>query len=658
VLISVLGATELYDEAGAAVHVGGVRRRAVFAALALEINRVVAVERLLGIVWDERVPAQGRAALQGHIAALRRLLPAPLAVETRDGGYRLTGDPETVDSARFANLVARSMREPDDVMASRTLEAALGMWRGEALADLLSLGFFQSISGTMRETRARAAELWAWRELRMGEGARAIAQIQPLLYDDPTRESLISVLMLCLDQSGRRAQALEVYQQASRRLGRELGTRPGPLLQDALAKILRGADQERHQGQEEGKGQEQGQGRGLVPEQRRELGQDRGHGQPRVGDGARWGRGRAADVSAAVVALPRPPFGFVGRQAQLRSLDALLEGGGAGYAAARVAVVTGAAGVGKTALLLHWGHRVAERFPDGCLYADLQGTREDAALPARVLKGFLTALGATSPLPESEQELAGLFREYCRGRRILVLLDDARGAEQVRSLLPEEPGCGAVVASRFTPIDLVVDRGAVLTPVPPLTAGEARRLLEAQLGAERLAAQESDTARLIELCDRQPLALRLAAARLALRPSWGIGDLGRELGDDGALENDFLGGLATALDATRRRLVPSAARLLSLLETFAEGEGDGEGEREIGIEQAARALRGDGGDAGGSRDLGEADGGGGGLAEAGRALRNLTAWNLLEEKAPGTYAWSGLVARYVRGLGALERAAR
>jgi len=569
VLVSVLGATELYGVDGSCVHLGGLRRRAVFAALALEINRPVTVERLLGIVWDERPPAQARAALQGHIAALRRLLPPALSVETRDGGYRLTGEAEAVDSARFANLVARSVREPDDAVASRRLAEALGLWRGDALADLLTLGFFHSISGTMRQTRARAAELWAWRELRMGEGARAIPQIQSLLHDDPTRESLVSVLMLCLYQDGRRAQALEAYQQARELLSRELGTRPGPVLQDALAQILRGAEK-------------------ASPV--------------------------ATETAAGAATLPRPHFGFVGRRGELAALDALAEGDG-GHGASRIAVVTGGAGVGKTALLLHWGHRVSGRFADGCLYADLKGTSGDAQ-PARVLREFLGQLGVpASQMPESVGELATLFRERCRGRRVLVLLDDVREAEQVHPLLPvDEPGCVTVVASRFTPTDLAVDCGAVLIPVPPLAVDEARQLLDLHVGAERPADDEAATTRLIELCDRWPLALRLAASRLALRPSWGI----RDVVGDPVRERDFLDaideGCAGALDATRRRLSAGAAELLPWL-----------GERGEGPIEADRA-------------------------DVAGALRNLAAWNLVHETSPGTYAWTGLVGRYARRL--------
>ena len=675
-LVSVLGVTELCDEHGSSVHVGGLRRRAVLAALALEVNRVVGVPRLLGIVWDERPPPQARAALQGHIAALRRILPPGLGIETRDGGYRLCGEAFSVDSALFADLVARSVRERDDAAASARFSTALGLWRGEPLSDLLSLGFFQAMSATMRQTRARAAELWAWREMGMGTGSRVVPLIQSLVHDDPTRESLISVLMLCLAQGGRRAEAIEVFQRARTRLADELGTVPGPLLQDALGRILRGLDPAfgmnavKSTGSSAGRGSvrngvrtESGFGFGL------ESGTDSG-----FESGLESEPGYAAEVAASSVAsgvdpatntrvatispakaltttavvanappwpegianlhsLPRPPYGFVGRAAQLGLLHSLGVG-----AAPRLAVVTGAAGAGKTSLLLHWAHGVAERFPDGRLYADLGGVgRPRPAEPGRVLAEFLRTLGfSSSQIPESEGAAGALFRAYCRERRVLVVLDDARDAGQVLPLLSAGRGCVTVVASRFTPADLAVDCGAVLDPLPPLTAREAYQMLEISLGSRRVSADPAATARMIELCDRSPLALRIAASRLAVRPGWGVRDLvGR-----GDAENDFLDvldhgrdfGLTAALNATRERLMPIASLLLPLL--------------------ALVRMRGASGpevDAGAAAALLDAE-----PAEVAAALRNLAAWNLLSEPRPGRYTWSSLVGCYMRGLLAKE----
>jgi len=583
VLISLLGETELYDETGGTLHIGGVRRRAVLAALALELNRTVAVERLLEIVWDERPPAQARAALQGHIAVLRRTLPDPLGVDTVDGGYRLTGDAGSVDTALFASLLERGTREPVDAVASRSLDAALRLWRGDALADLLSVGFFRSSSGTLREARAQAAELWAWRKLRMGQGALAVARIQSLLHEDPTRESLVRILMLCLDDRGHRAQALAVYQRAADRLHRELGMRPGPLLQDALSRVLRGDSCERSS------------------------------------------VGAAPGTRDSAEALPPALSGFVGREPELQALDQLLEADVAGECApARIAAVTGTAGAGKTGLLLRWGHRVRGRFPDGVLYADLRGTRQDPAPLTQVLRGFLGRLGVPGPWPDSEPELAGLFRESCRGRRLLVLLDDACADGSERLPAADGPGCVTVVASRCTPADLAVDRGALLVPVPPLSTADARRLLEIQLGADRLAGQEAVVDELIELCDRQPLALRSAAVRLALRPAWAVKELVASIGERIAVgECGFLQATVEALNATRRLLPPSAASLLTLLGTFAG--------RETDVERAAELL-------------------GTGAADARSALRNLAVWNLVHDRSPGRYTWSGLVALYARGL--------
>jgi DNA-binding SARP family transcriptional activator len=607
--VSLLGVTELSGMDGAAVHIGGLRRRAVLAALALEANRAVGVERLLDIVWDERPPLQARAALQGHIAVLRRRLPAGMSLETHGHGYRLCGDPDAVDSLRFAKLVTLAEKTTDDGAAVGLLESALGLWRGEPLADLEPLAHFRAASDTLSGARCAAVEAWAWRELRLGTGVRVVPALQAQLRGDAVRESLISVLMLCLDQGGRQAEALEVFQRARMRLHDELGVRPGPQLQDALERVLRTT---------------------AAPGSRSPQG---------LQAGPAWmyessSMDRAAGAVAITAArgpvprlLPRPCFGFVGRDADLGRFDALSESGGE-----RLAIVSGAAGVGKSALIAHWAHRAAEHFPDGQLYADLRGNAPDGpADPGHVLAGFLRAMGLDEArLPPDAGSAAALLREVTRDRRILIVLDDARDADQVRPLLPDGPGAAAVVASRFILADLAVDRAAALHLLPPLAEHEAVGLLELIVDARRLHADKGATARLVELCDRLPLALRLAASVLALRPAWSVGDLvGQADAEHGFLEVLDRGGLgfSAALDQTRRRLSPTAARLLPLLGAYPGAE--------IDAYEAAVLLETE-------------------VQTASQALMNLAAWNVVLDGRPGRYAWSGLVGMYARGLMADE----
>ncbi|MEE1788472.1 BTAD domain-containing putative transcriptional regulator [Streptomyces sp. SP17BM10] len=608
--IDLLGPVAVRRDDGTLVTPSAPKRRALLSALAVRLNRVVATDELIELVWDGAAPPTARAALQGHVAVLRQALGEEqtadgggerLALGTRDAGYVLTGEPDRVDLVRFAGLCERAgilhpdgrhgsfgpyhPQGPDDAPvpdgppadpALPLLRAALDLFRGPALADCGSALLRERTSPYVTDLRLLALDRLADGLCRQGRGGELVAELTEAVTAHPTRQGPAARLVTCLDQAGRREEAAVWYG----RLVARLDGPPHPELRRAGERLAR---------------------------------------------------------PSATVAPPRPkaiPFQlppadrrFVGRAADLRRLDDALAPARGG----RPVLVTGAAGVGKTALVQHWAHRAAERFPDGLLHADLDGFGEAGPRdPAEVLAEFLTALGEPA-VPTGLGERVQRYRELLAGRRVLVLLDDARSAEQVAPLLPAPPAglsedvSVTVVTSRHRLRDLVVREGAVPLPVDALTPDDAAALLARTLDPARLAAEPAAAAELAERCDRLPLALRLAAARLAARPGWGLADLAAELADDQAALATLTGtgrgplGMAATLDRTHRALDPATARLFTLLGLHPGSE----------IAAATAAA------------LGDLP-----AAEARAHLARLDAVHLLEEHAPGRYARPALVGRY------------
>ncbi|MGP3969684.1 AfsR/SARP family transcriptional regulator [Streptomyces sp. 6N223] len=273
--------------------------------------------------------------------------------------------------------------------------------------------------------------------------------------------------------------------------------------------------------------------------------------------------------------LPADVRGFTGREASLRRLDAGLDAGGG----ALVTTIVGTAGVGKTALAVHWAHRVAHRFPDGQLYVNLRGFDESGTVvaPDQALRDVLAAFGVPAEqLPSGTDALAGMFRSVLAGRRVLMVLDNARDAAQVRPLLPGAPGCLALVTSRNQLPGLVAATGATQHALDLFTRHEARQMLASRLGPARLAGREAEdaVAEILERCARLPLALAIVAARVAARPDFPLATIVAQLREagGGGLGNLALGeeaDVATDIRAvfswSYRTLGPEAARLFRLL---------------------------------------------------------------------------------------------
>ncbi|MFJ8475138.1 BTAD domain-containing putative transcriptional regulator [Kitasatospora sp. NPDC094011] len=531
--ILLLGPSELRTDQGVPVHVGGSRRRAVLAVLALEANRVVSVERLLDLAWDHAPPSTARAALQGHIARLRTLLDGGLRLETRAPGYVLHADPELIDTHRLDLLLGRARAAAADRAGDDTavplLREALALRRGPALADCGSDALRESAAGRLETLRIAALEQLAERSLRTGRGRSVTAELTAALADHPLRESLIRLTVLCLHQEGRPAEAVAVYEGARHRLAEETGIDPGPALREALA-LIRSTPAGT-----------------PVPEADPEA---------------------APEPVPAAARLPRTPGRFVGRESELAWLDGQFAGG---REPARLLLVTGPAGVGKTALVLRWSHRLGPAFPDGRVAVNLRGFDETEPLrPEEALAELLRALGAEEgAIPAAAEDAAAACRRLLTGRRVLILLENARDAAQVRPLLPAEPGCLVLVTSRHRLTELVEEEDARTLPLASLRAEDAFGVLAGVAGLPRLTAEPEAAQRVVELCEGLPLALRIAGSRLATRPHWRVATLAEELADEqsrlAALATQGTLSVAAALELTVRSLPGPAAGLFRLL---------------------------------------------------------------------------------------------
>ncbi|MFE9689337.1 BTAD domain-containing putative transcriptional regulator [Micromonospora sp. NPDC005806] len=489
----VLGAVEVWSH-GARVDVGGRQPRLVLAALLLEPGRVVPVDRLVDLVWGQSPPRSARGTLQALVSRLRatfRRLDASVELVSRGGGYLVRADPDTVDAHRFTALTALA-RNADDEAAVGLLDRALGLWRGEPLADVAEEDVRHRLCAGLHEARWTAVEDRAAALLRLGRARQVVGELTDQVARHPDRQRMAGQLMLALHREGRADQALATYRRVRLRLADELGLDPAPELRRLEQLILR-ADPT------------------LDPP-----------------DGTR-DRVRPAQ-------LPHDVPGFTGRAADLARLDATLDEPSGGI---RIWVVSGTAGVGKTALAVRWAHRVRDAFPDGQLFVDLRGfdAEREPVLPAAALAQLLGGLGVDPrAVPDGLDARAALFRSRLAGRDVLLVLDNARDAGQV---LPLIPAAGTVlVTSRHRLGELVARAGARPLPLDVLTPADSARLLATLLGDGTVRAEAAAAARLARLCGHLPLALRIAAANLQAAGEPEIAGLARELA-----EGDPLAGL-------------------------------------------------------------------------------------------------------------------
>ncbi|MET8689525.1 BTAD domain-containing putative transcriptional regulator [Streptomyces sp. NPDC004732] len=565
-----LGAPAVYDAEGVPHPVRSAKGRALLAALLLEPDRVVSLGALKEALWGDFPPASAQASLQNHVTRLRRLLDDPQRLHAVPPGYRLRVGEGELDVRVFERLVRQARAahaERDWARAAACATDALALWRGTPLS-----GLPDSLDGHPLVPRLEEARLLAqqWRydaELELGTGLAALApELASLVAEYPLHEVFHRQLMLVLHRTGRQAEALAVHRELRRRLVEELGVEPGAGVRDAHREVLRGSagsagasepsEPSGTLGASEGAGESEGSGQS---EAAGECAPSRSEGQ-----GEPDGGGKAGSVDPARPAqLPPSPAHFTGRHDTVRSLRLALAGGPRGGSRAdprvspRVAVVSGMAGVGKSALAVHVAHALREEFPDGQLYVNLRGATPGTTplTPGQALAALLRDLGAEPRCaPDGAEDPAAesaLLRSLLAPTRTLMVLDDAATAAQVRPLLPAGPGCAVIVTSRspLTALD-----GADRFPLDPLSDGDSAALLRAVSGRAGLDAGHP----LVELAGRLPLALRIVAARLAARRALTPDALAELLTVSGGrlhhLEYDDLSvrrSLAVALDALR-----------------------------------------------------------------------------------------------------------
>lgn len=521
---------------GRALTVGGARQRTVLALLLLNPGRIVPVDTLVDAVWNSSPPATARTQIAIVIAALRKTFKAEGVTEdtivTAHPGYVLRPEGHSVDSLEFARLVKDA---ETDVEQGRLVEAAekyakaLALWTGPAFAGIAS-PVVEDEAARLEEQRLNAYDDATALLLELGSHQDLVPELAAVVREHPLRERTRHHLMLAQYRSGRRAEAMATFREAREQFIEELGMDPGPDLQELHDAILRDDPS-------------------LAP-------------APPV---------PPTDMlrsDSVIVPSELPPDipGFTGRAEELALLDTLVTGRDRHQGPA-FGLITGIAGVGKTGLAVRWAHRAAAHFPDGRLFADLRGYDEEhePTVASDVISRFLRSLGVPSDqIPPEPEALVALYRSVLAERQVLVVLDNVRSYAQLRTLLPGSGRCAVLVTSREQLEELVTWPQEARVHLGVLPEPEAVELLGRIVGVERIASAKADTGRLAELCDRLPLALRIAAARLASKPHWTVRHLVARLNDERRRLDELSQGASRvrASFALSYRYLPEDAALL------------------------------------------------------------------------------------------------
>lgn len=525
------------------------KQRALLAALAVRNGRVVAASELAELIWEGRPPRSARPTLHNYVKRLRHALgePGKTLIQTRPPGYLIAAEPGDVDVIRFAALCGsgkEAARRGYWDQAAAQLQVALSMWRGQPFVDIPCGLLADSEVPRLAELRAAALEDRIDADLHLGRHHQVIGELRALASAEPLRERLHLLLMLALYRAGRPAAALTAYQQARSTLISELGLEPGAALRQLQQQIL-SADPALD----------------LPPSL---------NSRPAPSEVA--GPGRTAGL-VVPRQLPTAPAHFAGRMDELQEMTGLLEMTAGTVGTALISAIGGSAGVGKTALAVYWAHQAAGQFPDGQLYVSLRGFGPKAApvKPQEALTGFLEAIQpAGVPIPTGLEAKASLYRSLLAGRRMLIILDNARDEEQVRPLLPASPGCLVLVTSRSQLTGLVAAEGARPLTLDMLTDADADLLLARHLGTDRTAAEPRATADLIRLCAGLPLALAITAARAAEHPRHPLAAAAAELRNvrsrlDVLDAGDAAASVRAAFSWSYQSLTEPAARMFRLL---------------------------------------------------------------------------------------------
>ncbi|MFJ8436946.1 AfsR/SARP family transcriptional regulator [Kitasatospora sp. NPDC094019] len=640
-----------------ALKVGSPQQQAMLAVLLLRPGHSASATDLIAALWGEEPPGAAMTTVRTYAWRWRKVLDAVAAGEENPGekaagsvlmsmgdGYRLVLPRQAVDAEQAETLAAEAERiaRADPLRARDLLNQALELWQGEPLAGIPG-PFAERHRQRLEELRLTLLEERIGLDLTLGRYSRCIPELTALTTEHPLHERAYGLLMRALYQAGRQADALAVFRGVRQLFLTELGVGPGAELEQLHRRILEGdatlaAPQPPGTaagGPSAAPAGASGAGPGSPRAGRAEAGAaatDRAGTAEDPGDGAEpAGRGaRAASAPPRPAQLPPDAADFTGRTAPVRVLHAALaaappdpDGGAPGQPRALVvATVVGMGGVGKTALALHVAHRVRDGYPDGQLYVDLRGSDPVPADPEAVLSGFLVALGVPADaVPDGLDARSALFRSVVDGRRLLLVLDNAKDAAQIRPLLPGAVGCAVLTTGRTRPAGLPATVQVDLDVFQP---EEALDLLGRTIGAERLAAEPEAARELVVACGHLPLAVRIVAARLAARPGWTVETLSRRLQVERRRIDELRIGdlaVAAAFELSHRQLTADQARAFRLVASV-----DGP---DIGLAAAAALL-----------DLDEYD--------AEDLLEALVDVAMLESPFPGRYRYHDLLRAFAR----------
>lgn len=483
--IAVLGPLRVH-RAGVQVDVSAAMAQRMLALLIARGGEAIHLDALADAMWEGQPPRTARKTIQVYAHRLRRALGGEDRIEFTAGGYRLRIGPQELDAQRFEHLAGeagQARAAGDPAKAASLLDDALNLWRGEAFAGIADLPQVEAERRRLEDRRLSAVEARLTIGLELGHHNELLGRLRATVAEHPFREGLRALLMLALYRAGSRAEALELYRETHRLLAEELGVEPMAELQRLHTRML---------------SSDPGLDLPAVQPPRRRF-------------------------------LPHDVTDFVGRRLDLDWLDARLAETQASTVI--ITAIAGAAGIGKTALAVRWAHRAASQFPDGQFYINLRGYDHGPPLrPFEALIHLLRLLGVPGErLPVDEAAASAMFRSLLAGRKALVLLDNARTAEQIRPLLPGDPGCLVVVTSREKLSGLIATEGAQRLTLGLLAHNESIALLRNLIGDERVDAEPAAAAGLAELCGHLPLGLRIAAAHLADRPGEPIARYAAEL---------------------------------------------------------------------------------------------------------------------------------
>lgn len=592
--VRLLGSVQLLAS-GRQVDLGPAKQRCVLAALAWEAGSVVPAEVLIDRVWGSDPSGNVLAVLRTYIARLRRVLAAVPDADRQllhrdQSGYVLRLDRAQVDALRFQDLIRQARRHSGGSPDVHQIREALALWRGSPLAGL-SGNWVDGVRSALDTRRQSAMCDRIDDDLRAGAYSGLVDELTALVAEYPLNESMTALLMRAFYAEGRRAEALESFQQLRRRLVDELGVGPGEEADFLHQQMLRGEPVE--------SATKPAPSEATLPVPRQ---------------------------------LPAASTTFVGRDDELKAVKRLLEAGTADEQSTPVVAIHGTGGVGKSALAIKAAHAVAGNFPDGQLYVDLQGSSPglQPLSTTEVLGRFLRAMGGPSDVPEDVDEAAAMLRSTLAGRRVLAVLDNAATTTQVRPLLPGVGGCAVIVTSRSVTAGL---DNASQVGLDLFSPDESIALLRTLDPTGRLDGSSGITAELAELCSYLPLALRVLASRIASRPNWPVSEFVERLRDEtrrldqlGHRDVSMRGCFEVSyhvLAASDDPVDSAAARCFPLLGT-ANGP-------DVSLPVAARLC-----------DLAERD--------ADVALNRLVDLHLLESPQPGRFRMHDLLRLYARDL--------